>query len=374
MNQRFIAAAGSALRAGPGSGWSACLALPDGTTRTIEIEPLNFSVAPPASFDGWAAAALPAVMRAGGELRVAGPMSRGAIRNLTEYAEAWAAWRPGRFRRVEILADEVLDPPPIPPRSAVVAWSGSLRSTHVLWRRRAAAPDRDLQLKAALRVAGLSKDDRPPDADAAAPGLGAPLWVMRTNAGAGDWMDPEIGALPLVAAALQLACDDRAAGVHARRGPIAARMRYPRPGPDLPDLFSGGFRQVWAEGGGCSPVRMARDLAAAPDLAARVSDCARVPRHAPPCGRCAGCALVAVAFHAAGCARRASARTGRRIALRDPRHAAELEILLADWRDDADPLRRVLAARQRRSKSLARLAELVRWLRAASGLGPVWPR
>lgn len=301
-------------------------------------------------------------------------MSRSAIRNLTEFTEAWAAWRPARYRRVELLAEEVLEPLPISPQSAVVAWSGGLRSTHVLWRHRVDKTEFELPLKAALRVVGLSDDDQPVDVDGTSADLGAPLYLIRTNAGRAGWMDPEIGALPLVAAALQFACDDRSVGVHARRWPIAARLRYPRPGLDLPDLFGGEVRPVWAEGGAVSPVRMARDLLAAPGLAARVSDCLHVPRHAPPCGTCAGCAMVAAAFHAAGAAHPAPRRLAKRYAVGDPRCAAELAALLSDWPDEADPLRRALADRRRRAASRARFAELARWIRAATGLGPIWPR
>ena len=80
---------------------------------------------PPELLDGLAIALLPTAMRVGGCLHVRGPMTRGALRNLTEYAEAWANWRPTAFRPVTITADRVIDGLRPPGNGdALFAWSG----------------------------------------------------------------------------------------------------------------------------------------------------------------------------------------------------------------------------------------------------------
>ena len=82
------------------AGWSADLHHPGGRVSRLEIEWPGIRIAAPAVLDGVAAAALPVVMRAGGALKIRGAITRGALRNLSELAEAWTSWRPGRFHRV----------------------------------------------------------------------------------------------------------------------------------------------------------------------------------------------------------------------------------------------------------------------------------
>jgi hypothetical protein len=334
--------------------------------------------------DGLVAGLLPMAMRAGGTLRVRGPLTREAVRNLTEYAETWAHWAPRRFHRVEIVADAIVDGlRPAGDRAAIVAWSGSLRSTHTLVRHAGGLVAAAFPVRAALRVLGLHPEDAMDDdaglvaARAALAATGIPLLAVRTSAAADGLIDPEIGALPIVAAALHAAGAGHAVGLHARRWLLAAQLRYPRPEPALTDLLSGAEFTVRADGGAVAPPRMVADLAEHPSLASTISDCRRVPRHRPPCGRCAGCTLLALAFAAASHSRRdLHARLGRIAALpfADPTTAADAEATLAPWRGADGRDRRVLAA----SVALARLAvelrDTGRWLGAAAGVRAPWPR
>ena len=366
-------------------GWRARVHRPDGGTSTLEFEPLGETATGPVVLDGLVAAVLPAVMRAGGTLRVEGPVTRGALRNFTEFAEAWANWGPNRFRRITIQASHVVDGHQGPTdHSALVAWSGSLRSTHILVRHLDARIQAPFTLRGVVRVLGLHPAEQDVDhLRALAPArqvmadLGLPLLAVRTNAAAAGFMDPEIGTLPLVAAALHLVGTRCAAGLHARSWLFTAQQRYPRPGPVLPDLLSGDAFSVRADGGTTTPPGMVREVLQHPTLASVLSDCERSPRHAPPCGRCIGCTVTALALAAAGVEYQGP-RLGwmgiGRIPFTNPRRAAEAEAILQEWRGGAKAARAVLAARTSLNHRALHLRATFRWLGAAAGLRPPWPR
>lgn len=298
----------------------------DGRTTTLE---LVHDGDPPDVVDGMVAGMLPAVMRIGGTLQVRGAMTRGAVRNLTEYTEAWASWAPDRFHRVQIDAATVLDGRRAPAdHTAIVAWSGGLRSAHTLVRHLDGLVPFPFTVRAVLHVAGLATD-------VTLPALDMPSIVVRTNAVAAGLVDPEIGVLPIVAAALHAAAGGCAVGLHARRWLFAAQRRYPRPEPVLPDLLCGDGFVVRADGGTTSPPRMLADVRRHPALAAVI---------VPP----------------------------KRAALRDPIAAADAEATLADWPGGGG--RRRLAARVVFDRAVTDARDALRWLGSAAGLRRPWPR
>jgi hypothetical protein len=162
-------------------------------------------------------------------------VTRGAVRNLTEYADSWANWNPASFHRVEIEPDEVLDSAPLPPGpDAIVAWSRSLRSTDCLIRHLDGTTTNPYIVRAVLRIHGLAGDEELPlDAEraeaAALAHLGTTRVGLTTNACADGWIDPEIGVLPIVAASLQLVGVGRGLtlGLHARPWQCRLRLLYP---------------------------------------------------------------------------------------------------------------------------------------------------
>ena len=362
-----------------GAGWRGQLRRPDGSVSTLRLQPPP-GTPRPAVHDGLVVAILPAAMRTGGTLRVRGALTRGALRNLTEYAEAWANWGPDRFHHVTLAPDAIVDGhAPASGHDAVFAWSGSLRSTHTLVRHRDGLVPGAFGVRAALRVEGLRPGDDTSERvrQALAPD-GVPLLTVRTNAAAAGFVDPEIGALPIVAGALHLVGAGATAGFHARSWSFAAQMRYPRPGPALQDLLSGDGFTVRADGGATSPPRMAADVLRHPSLAAGLSDCHRVPRAAAPCGRCGDCTLTALAFAALG----APPPHGRRVrrwrvaalALVDPVRAADAAATLADWPPDDSTLRAALATRTALGRVATDLRDTARWFGSAAGLRAPWPR
>lgn len=364
-------------------GWRAHLRRAHGGVTRLEIEPLDAPFAQSPVLDGVVAAALPFAIRDGGTLRVEGPLSRGALRNYTEFAEAWASWNPTRFHRIRIQAASIVDDLTYTGGHAgIVAWSGSVRSTHTLVRHATNNLPGAFAIQAALRVVGLHPGD-----DAAGLGsarralasLGLPLTAVRIHASAPPGLDPGIGALPWVAAALHAAAGGQCVGLHARSWRCTASVRYPRPGLDLPDLLSGDGQLIRADGGAASPTQMAHELLRHPELIASVSNCQRNPRHRGPCGRCADCTLAALAFHACGRTTQTTHPRPRRcrvttLSLRDPARADDAESILADWRAPGAGLKRTLAARCSRARRMSLLAETARWLGAAAGLRRPWPR
>ncbi len=365
-------------------GWRARVHHPDGRTSNLELIPLDTAIARPTVLDGLVAAVLPIAMRTGGTLRVEGSLTRGALRNFIEFAEAWSNWRPDQFHRIAVQATHLVDGQrSATGHTALAAWSGSLRSTHTLVRHRDALLQAPFTLRGALRVWGLHPAERNADhRQALAPArdalaeLGLPLLVVRAHAD-DIFTDPEIGSLPLVAAALHLVGAGCAVGLHARSWLFTAQQRYPRPGPVLPDLLSGDAFSVRADGGTTSPPAMLRAVLQHPTLARVISDCETSPRHAPPCGRCVRCALLALAWSAAGGDNQPYPTrwlATARIPLADPCRAAEAEAILQDDSDTKDIARTLLAARTTINRTKLRLRDTCRWLGAAVGLRKPWPR
>lgn len=85
---------------------------------------------PPQVLDGFVFGVIFIAMQLGHPVRVHGRLSRSAVFNLAEYQSAWACWRPKKYRRVEILPDEIIDLPAFthPPR-AISAFSGGVDGT-----------------------------------------------------------------------------------------------------------------------------------------------------------------------------------------------------------------------------------------------------
>ena len=364
-------------------GWKTHLVRAQGDTVRLELRSLSGDLSVPGVLDGLVAAALPFAMTDQATLFVNGPLTRGALRNFTEFTEAWHSWNPTRFHRLHILAATIVDGRSYRgPHQAVAAWSGSLRSTHTLIRHATGTLPGAFALHAALRVIGLHPGDEATGlepARRALAALGLPLSSVQVHTDAPHIMDPEIGALPWIAAALHAVAGGERIGLHARSRRCTATQRYPRPGPDLPDCLSGDTQPVRADGGAVSPPRMARDLQPHPALTALLSDCHRNPRHQPPCGTCPNCTLLKLAFSATdfpppsrfqqpSCLKIATLPMG------NPVWADDAGSILNDWATRSSARKRALAARCAIADKAARAGETARWLAAIIGRHRPWPR
>lgn len=90
----------------------------------------DFESPTPKVWDGFLFAIIFLAMQYGKPLRVHGPISRGAIFNISEFQSAWVCWRPDKYKMIEIIPDEIIDiPNRIHPSQAISAFSGGVDGT-----------------------------------------------------------------------------------------------------------------------------------------------------------------------------------------------------------------------------------------------------
>lgn len=97
---------------------------------------LPASTALPSEGDGepYLLAYLMQAMREGRSLVVHGEVSRVLLSNLMEFRDAWCCWKPRHYAPIDFEADAILDPSPILPKNAAIAFSGGVDSVFSLWR------------------------------------------------------------------------------------------------------------------------------------------------------------------------------------------------------------------------------------------------
>jgi hypothetical protein len=314
-------------------------------------------------------------------------LTREIIRNLIDASEGWKDWNAVRYRALRISADRIIDPPlPIFTARAAFAWSGSLRSTHILVRHHARSVPGAVQVARIIHVIGLQGDTRNAQLDAIAAEvdsqagrLGATAECVVTNARAAGLVEPEMGVLPIVAAALHLSAADLKYAFHARRWPLAAQLRFPRPEPVFPDIFCGSRMQIRADGGTTAPTQMVRDiLQHNPALLTAVSGCSERPRFTAPCGACSGCITTSLAFAGAGAAHPflppPTVVDIERLEWSNPAVAAEATEIGSDWSAPRSAVHRALRRRVKQDQRNTANLAVRRWINSAIGRGPVWPR
>ena len=365
----------------------ATLARPGSKPLGISFETIGRHLEPPEHLDGFLAAVLPALLRADSAVHVGGTLTRDVVRNLVDASEGWEDWNVDRYHALHISADRLIDPPvPAFSRRAAFAWSGGLRSTHTLVRHYARGALAVVEVARIVHVVGLQGDNGTisPRAIVAevnkhAEQLGATVVCVVTNARDVGLVEAEIGVLPVVAAALHLIAVDLKLAFHARRWPFSAQLRYPRPEPAFPDVFSGSRMLIRADGGVTSPTQMVREIYEhAPFLLGAISGCSERPRFTAPCGVCSGCIMTSLAFAAAGIAHPVLSPPTpfdvESLRWRDPIVAAEATEIASDWSTPGSRVHLALRRRVELDRTEAARRELRRWFASAIGLGPIWPR
>jgi hypothetical protein len=115
----------------------AILERPDGTRRRLWYRlPLAFREAVTKSCDPFVVGLLFTVMKSPGDLRVHGEVSPSLLRNLVEFQDAWAAWKPAKYHRLEITADLEREQPRAKSDEAIMGFSGGADSAFTAWRHR----------------------------------------------------------------------------------------------------------------------------------------------------------------------------------------------------------------------------------------------
>lgn len=134
----------------------------DGTSRPLELFHEFDRVVPftdATVLDGHVLTILLYASSLGKPLAVHGPLSRGAMRNIEELLLAWSCWKPGRYKKIDIIPERILDVRRGPGEAkAISAFSGGVDATFTALRHaQNSAPSR-YPLRAALMVHGFDVD------------------------------------------------------------------------------------------------------------------------------------------------------------------------------------------------------------------------
>src|SRR5262245_29797807 len=190
---------------------------------TIFFEFAGERLPQPRTLDAFACATVFAAMQEDAPLVIEGPLSVGLLRNLATFQEAWACWKPERYRRVEVRPERVVDATPRPGRTAISAFSGGVDATFSILRHAGRQlGDASLPLRSALMVHGFdvqlwNRADFDGAAKRAGPflhSMGVRLRIVRTNlkqAAIQDWEDSFIAQLAACMHGFSHECGDGAA-------------------------------------------------------------------------------------------------------------------------------------------------------------------
>jgi hypothetical protein len=251
-------------------------------------------------------AALLVALSDGRPMHVEGPVTETLLRNLEEFQEAWAMWRP-RYRPVRITADQTLQTQPSPHRKGVVAVSGGVDGTFALLRHHSGhARLRTARPACALMVHGFdipllkqeAFDRAHNSVREMTRALGVPLATVRTNwreVAGNNWVMDYHVALS--------ACLHQFQGL-ANVGVTGAGEDYTQlvvpwgSNPVTNHLLSGGGFQVHTEGCGFSRTERVRLICDYPEIAAKLRVCWEGPITGANCGRCEKCIRTMLNFMA----------------------------------------------------------------------------
>ncbi len=289
--------------------------------RTIDVEgqsiyfEIGGEIHPPTDTEAdFAAVAMVfAAMRARRPLHIQGSITEQLLRNLEEFQEAWAAWRPHQYTPVPITAARVsAGQPPTDGsrttrRAGVFAFSGGVDATFALLRhhmRRASR--RNVTPVAGILVHGfdIRLDQREgfdvahSVAQSVMNELGVPLCVVRTN-----WRDVLCRDWEMEFGAGLAACLHLFSGL-ANIGVIGSDEDYAHvalpwgSNPVTNHYLSGGGFQLQTEGGGFSRTARVALICDTPSVAAKLRVCWEGPMTGRNCGQCEKCVRTKLNFMA----------------------------------------------------------------------------
>lgn len=85
------------------------------------------------SCDPFVLATLFNAMRVPADLIVHGTVSPSLLQNLDEFQSAWVSWRPGWYKKIEILADDEREAGRAPTSAGITAFSGGVDSSYTVF-------------------------------------------------------------------------------------------------------------------------------------------------------------------------------------------------------------------------------------------------
>ncbi len=279
----------------------------DVDVRSISYEISGEILPPPVQvYDFAVIAAIFIALREGRPIHVEGPVTESLLRNLEEFQEAWALWRPS-YKCVGITADQILPDQPAQPRRGVIAASGGVDGTFALLRHHSGhAGLRTARPVCAMLVHGFDipltrRDafDRAHRSVAAmTSALGVPLATVRTNwreVAGKHWLMEYYAALSACLHQFHGLANVGVGGA----GDDYAHLVVPfGSNPVTNHLLSGGGFQVHTEGGGFNRTARVRLICDYPEIASKLRVCWEGPITGGNCGRCEKCVRTMLNFMA----------------------------------------------------------------------------
>jgi hypothetical protein len=260
------------------------------------------------SADPFVIATLFLAMQNSVHLNVHGEVSPSLLRNLEEFQDAWSAWLPGEYSKIEIHVDAERENLPQKSERAIVAFSGGLDSSFSAlrhsqglcgrWRRNVAA---------GLLVHGL---DIPLDdvcameknvgkAKTALDRLGLTLIPLATNFRAivENWEDSHGAA---IASCLTMLARGHTTGLIGNTW-VYSSLRFPWGSNPISDpLMSSDTFTIVHDGAGFSRTEKVRQIAQYPELANNLRVCWQGRHRDRNCGHCEKCIRTILDFRVTG--------------------------------------------------------------------------
>jgi hypothetical protein len=265
----------------------------------------------PQVLDGFVFGIVFYAMRLGQSIRVHGAMSRDALRNLNELQEAWCSWRPGRYQKVDISAEQIVDSVNGEhEKPAIAAFSGGVDSTFTLLRHAtgklslASYPLKE----AVLLVHGFDVPLDSPEHLEALKERTAPLLkelqlgvrVIRTNMKELDLQDWEDSHGSQLASCLHNYSHKFSYGLIGSSEPYNALVLPWGSNPATDHLLSGGTFRIVHDGAGYSRTEKVSQIATNPTATRTLKVCWEGKETFRNCGVCEKCVRTRLNFLAVG--------------------------------------------------------------------------
>lgn len=270
--------------------------------------PVEYQPALAVDSDPFVLATIFMAMRTKADLVVHGQVSPSLLFNLEEFQAVWVCWRPGRYHKIDILADKEHERTKPDTTAVVSGFSGGVDSSFTVYSHHRMAlgrAQRDLQ--AAVFIHGfdipLSKGESYKRAAVKAKtmldSLGMemiPMAINRKQLG-DDWGDSHAAGL---ASCLSLLGGRFAAGLVASSYPYA-NLQFPWGGNPITDQFlSCDSFPIIHDGAGYTRFEKIREISNWPEAAQNLRVCIRGLRRDRNCCRCHKCVRVILYYRILG--------------------------------------------------------------------------
>lgn len=282
--------------------FSAIIEDPSNERQTLWYKiPSSYSHLASNSSDAFIVANIFFIMKAGVDCHFHGNLSSSLLENLAEFQAAWAAWRPERYKQVEICADTEAEETVAEPRAvALAAFSGGVDSTFTVFRHTIGECPKPWRrnIEACLFVNGFDIPLQDPDAfnrackkiEDTLSAVGVKLIKMSTNMQAMniEWDDTHIAGL---ASALMFFKSSFNEGLIASGCAYGGLVIPWGSNPITDHLLSSSSFRIVHDGAALKRLEKINILSAWPDGYDNLRVCFSAEKRDENCGACAKCVM-----------------------------------------------------------------------------------